>query len=84
MSPSVEPFNEAKYKALMDGLEFAETWFSEIINATGYFRLEAEYYTAETVDVERTFRGEDVILKVQYGTSKGHGRYCLRSGGACG
>lgn len=72
MSPSVEPFNEAKYKALMDGLEFVETWFSKIINATGYFRLEAEYYTAETVDVERTFRGEDVILKVQYGTSK----YC--------
>lgn len=32
MSPSVKPFNEAKYKALMDGLECSEIRFNEIHN----------------------------------------------------
>ena len=32
MSPSVEPFNEAKYKALMDGLDFQEINKSELEN----------------------------------------------------
>lgn len=32
MSPSVKPFNEAKYKALMDGLECSEIRFNKIHN----------------------------------------------------
>ncbi len=72
MSPSVEPFNETKYKALMDGLEFNETWLSSVGSATDYFRLESEYYTAKTVEYKKSFKGKDVVSAIQYGTSK----YC--------
>lgn len=41
MSPSVEPFDEAKYKALMDGLDFQEINKSELENE---FTIGAEYY----------------------------------------
>ena len=41
MSPSVEPFDEAKYKALMDGLDFLEINKSELENE---FTIGAEYY----------------------------------------
>ena len=72
MSPSVEPFNEAKYKALMDGLECSETWISSAKDATDYFRLEAEYYTAKTIKYQKSIKGKDIISEIQYGTSK----YC--------
>ena len=42
MSPSVEPFNEAKYKALMDGLECSEILFSQIDLGD---RFDSDYYT---------------------------------------
>ena len=70
MSPSVEPFNEAKYKALMDGLECSETQLSNVRNATDYFRIEAEYHTAKTIVYQNSNKGKDVISKIQYGTSK--------------
>ena len=41
MSPSVEPFNEAKYKALMDGLECSEINKS-LLNDD--FRIDSEYH----------------------------------------
>lgn len=41
MSPSTEPFNEAKYKALMDGVECSEVLISELDYSN---RLDAEYY----------------------------------------
>ena len=41
MSPSMELFDEAKYKALMDGLDFQEIFKSKIENS---FTLGAEYY----------------------------------------
>lgn len=44
MSPSVEPFNEEKYKALMDGLECSEIKFSEAIGANGDSRWDSEYF----------------------------------------
>lgn len=72
MSPSVEPFNEAKYKALMDGLKCKEILLSDIFAATDYFRLEAEYYNSTTVSYRRALKGKDVALNIQYGTSK----YC--------
>lgn len=42
MSPSVEPFNKAKYKALIDGIECSEVMFSEIDLGD---RFDAEYFT---------------------------------------
>lgn len=72
MSPSVEPFNEAKYKALMDGLKCKEILLSDTVTATDYFRLEAEYYNSTTVSYRRSLKGKDVALNIQYGTSK----YC--------
>ena len=47
MSPSVDPFNEAKYEALMDGLDFQEINKSEIENG---FTLGAEYYGQKYVE----------------------------------
>lgn len=41
ISPSVEPFDEAKYKALMDGLECSEINKSALNNE---FRIDSEYY----------------------------------------
>ena len=72
MSPSVEPFNEAKYKALMDGLKCKEILLSDTFAATDYFRLEAEYYNSTTVSYRRALKGKDVAINIQYGTSK----YC--------
>ncbi len=72
MSPSVEPFNEAKYKALMDGLKYKEILLSDTFTATDYFRLEAEYYNSISVSYHSTFKGKDVVSDIQYGTSK----YC--------
>lgn len=42
MSPSVKPFDEAKYKALMDGLECSEILFSQIDLGD---RFDSDYYT---------------------------------------
>lgn len=42
ISPSVEPFDEAKYKALMDGLECSEIYFSQIDLGD---RFDSDYYT---------------------------------------
>lgn len=56
----------------MDGLECSEIWMSDAKDATDYFRLEAEYYTAQTVEYQKSIKGKDVISKIQYGTSK----YC--------
>lgn len=70
MSPSVEPFNEAKYKALMDGLKCKEILLSDTYTATNYFRLEAEYYNSTTVSYHRSLKGKDIALNIQYGTSR--------------
>ncbi|MDD3858589.1 MAG: restriction endonuclease subunit S [Bacteroidales bacterium] len=53
----------------MEGLEIAEVFVSEPLN-TELFRLEAEFYTANTFDLEKYFRGADIIDFVQYGTSE--------------
>ena len=72
MSPSVEPFNEAKYKALMDGLKCKEILLSDTFTATDYYRVVAEYYKSTSLTYHITFKGNDVVLDIQYGTSK----YC--------
>ena len=45
--PSVEPFNEAKYKALMDGLDFQEIYKNSLENE---FTIGAEYYGKKYVE----------------------------------
>lgn len=51
MSPSVEPFDEAKYKALMDGLECSEILFSTCKNILD-FRIDASTYKKEYLSAE--------------------------------
>jgi type I restriction enzyme S subunit len=63
------PFNEAKYKALLEGLEIAEVFISKQIN-TELFRLESEFYTAISFRLKNYFIGFEIIDFVQYGTSE--------------
>lgn len=56
MSPSVEPFNEAKYKALMDGLECSEVQYSNIRVETIETRLDADYYQRIVIKKEKTIK----------------------------
>lgn len=51
MSPSVKPFDEIKYMALMDGLECSEISFSEIIKTTT-LRFDTEYYKKSYLAIE--------------------------------
>ena len=48
MSPSVEPFSEVRYKALMDGLECSEVLQSSLERT---LRIDAEFYQKESFDV---------------------------------
>lgn len=51
MSPSVEPFDEAKYKALMDGLECSEIRKNYIKTKTYDFRTESEFFKKEDLAI---------------------------------
>ena len=51
MSPSVEPFDEAKCKALMDGREIIEVQFKQLSQIIDY-RIEAEYFCKRFVNNE--------------------------------
>lgn len=44
MSPSVKPFNEAKYKALMDGLECSEVLFPKLKTITKNIDLIVNFF----------------------------------------
>lgn len=44
MSPSVEPFDEAKYKALMDGLNIVEISFFSLRNENPTFRIDSNFF----------------------------------------
>jgi len=63
------PFNEANYKALLEGLEVAEIFISEPLK-TELFRLESEFYTAKSFDLKKHYIGSEIIEFVQYGTSE--------------
>lgn len=52
MSPSVEPFNEAKYKALMDGLEIIEVSYKKLAEIIDY-RMESEYFSKKFINNEK-------------------------------
>lgn len=57
MSPSVEPFNEAKYKALMDGLECSEISLNYATEKI--LRLDAEYYQKDYLFLEKILASMD-------------------------
>jgi len=54
---------------LLKGLEIREISFFEIAE-TDLIRLESEFYTAPTFDLNFPYTGEEIIDFVQYGTSK--------------
>ena len=71
MSPSVEPFDEAKYKALMDGLECSEVLFSSA-EKNKDFRVDSQFYTMATnrsIGLEYCPIGK-YLISTQYGVSK--------------
>lgn len=59
MSPSVEPFSEAKYKALMDGLEIVEVPFKKLAAIIDY-RIESEYFLKKYIENEK------LLLKIPH------------------
>lgn len=71
MIPSVEPFDEAKYKALMDGIQSAEIRLKDVrINED--FRFDSGFYTIKTarnVTLSYELIGKH-LLSTQYGVSK--------------
>ncbi len=71
MSPSVEPFNEAKYKALMDGLECKEVTLADIFNSKDR-RIDSAFYTAKILrNPNLTYEPIGCyLLSTQYGVSK--------------
>lgn len=71
MSPSVEPFNEAKYKALMDGLECSEVLYSSA-EENKDFRVDSQFYTMainRNIELEYCPIGR-YLISTQYGVSK--------------
>ena len=71
MSPSVEPFDEAKYKALMDGLECKEVLYHDA-SANKDFRIDSQFYTANILhndDLQYEPIGS-FLISSQYGVSK--------------
>lgn len=54
----------------MDGLDITECKFSEVIQATDYFRLEADYFTAQNLQGNNIDSAVKYINRVQYGTSE--------------
>lgn len=54
----------------MDGLDITECKFSGVIQATDYFRLEADYFTAQNLQGNNIDFAVKYINRVQYGTSE--------------
>lgn len=72
MSPSSAVFDEAKYKALTDGLEISEVWYSDIIQS---LRYDAEYYAKEYIREEKRLKDSaHFLIKDKYFVTDGeHG-----------
>lgn len=51
ISPSVEPFNEVRYKALMDGLECSEVSLSELKIENPNFRIDSDFFNKEVLRI---------------------------------
>ena len=62
------PFNEEKYKRLLEGLSIREVWLGDALKLED-FRLEAEFHISNRIDF-KSVKGAVVELFSQYGTSK--------------
>ncbi len=64
------PFNEAKYKALLEGLEVRETFFSKTISNKD-FRIDSQFYTKEPIkNPALTYEKiGNLLVNAQYGIS---------------
>lgn len=67
MSPSVKPFNEAKYKALMDGHEIIEIPFKKLTTIIDY-RIEPEYFSKRFIWNENLLLGKPYKIFNQIAT----------------
>ncbi len=50
------PFDEAKYKRLLDGLEFSVLRYSEVNQENSHFRIESEYFAKKYIAADLTIR----------------------------
>ena len=66
MNPSVEPFDETKYKVLMDGLECSEIRFSQLDLGD---RFDSDYYTKEYLSVAKKLESVSTIKLGRLGTT---------------
>jgi len=53
VSPSVDPFDEIKYKALMDGRECSELMYSYVCKDNRTFRFDAEFFSKTAIHIEQ-------------------------------
>ena len=56
------PFNEEKYKRLLEGLEVSEVKYSEIRNNNEEFRLDDDYYRKEYVSIYNQMKNYVLLL----------------------
>ena len=52
------PFNEKKYKALLEGLEISEVWLSDIDLGD---RIDADYFTKENIQIENELKKQGAV-----------------------
>lgn len=67
MNPSVEPFNEEEYKALMDGLECSILDLQEVKKAG--FRFDSDYYSKSNLKLSRLINEIGTKTIGEYGGS---------------
>ncbi|MDR1341032.1 MAG: hypothetical protein LBK58_13410, partial [Prevotellaceae bacterium] len=63
------PFNEQKYKGLLEGLRIIEVSIIECLSQNDC-RLESDFWTQNNNPQIKTIKGSEIIDFVQYGTSK--------------
>ena len=82
MSPSIEAFNEAKYKALMDGLECKEVNRSELERT---LRIDSEFYSKSAIIISDMLRSRNhdsltTFVNVSDGNHMGISDYFIDEG----
>ena len=71
MSPSVKPFNEEKYKALMDGLECSEILKNDLERT---LRIDSEFYKKENLNIGKLLQKIE-LFPLTYFTSISDGNH---------
>ena len=60
------PFNEEKYKALLEGLEISEVMLSEAKSITGDARFDSEYYLKKYVHIDNLLKKKKTFTFKEY------------------